>query len=843
VANNAPTSFGTAFATAGFSFDPNLSPNNQTFSSAVVAIINRLGIAFPSGTGGGGGSVTSVAGTSIGPGSAAVTITGSPITTSGTLTLSISTFAGTNPGVVPSSAGGTLNFLRADGAYAVPPGGGTGSLISVSGTATGAGTAAVQISNVPLTNSGGTFTLTINTFAGTNPGVVPSSAGGTLNFLRADGAYAAPPGNGLGTLSGPTNQVALTSTAGTSTAGMRSDSTPALSVAIVPTWTGQHTFNGPNPGGAQAVLGTSTSYAWGTGTNYPILQFAGLGAIAGTATGGLLVIGGGLYYNGTSYVYGQAGTAAVISLQNGTALIQLSTAGTAGQTAAPSNQLVVTAGGVQVPGTATIATLVVTGTATVGNLLATTETVGTLAFTLLTGAGTATFGAGTFAGPLTASGTSTLNNITVSGTATLNALQVTGTATIATLNVTGTATIGNLLATTETLGALNVTGTATISTLNVTGTATIGNLLATTETFGAPLVVKSGAVQVLLVSTAAAVTVLGTSTNYAWGTGTNYPITQFAGIGGVMGTATIGLVLMGGGLYWNGTNYIYGQAGTGAIAALGTGTFSVSAVNTSGTAGGTATPFVVMSVSGSATLGGVVLGTGTLLPWGGGAANSTVVQLGITGGFYAGAGASFLMNGVSYNGTNYLFTGTGGGGTSTAVNIKLQGVNFIVQSGGVGTYTQAATLINVFQVGGTIAPTAQAYGPTAAGLVDMTPDQGTFTATLGAVTTAINPVCFWARQGNHVMLAVGTGTGTSNANTFTLAGLPAAITPTRIQRVEVPDFAIENSGAVGSITTDAEMIVPTNGTMTFLNGGTATGWGATLFKGISSVFTVSYLLN
>ena len=33
---NTPTSFGTAFAVAGFSFDPNLSPNNQSFSNAVV---------------------------------------------------------------------------------------------------------------------------------------------------------------------------------------------------------------------------------------------------------------------------------------------------------------------------------------------------------------------------------------------------------------------------------------------------------------------------------------------------------------------------------------------------------------------------------------------------------------------------------------------------------------------------------------------------------------------------------------------------------------------------------------------------------------------------------------
>lgn len=37
-----PQSFGTAFATAGFSFDANLSPNNQAFSNAIYATVVRL---------------------------------------------------------------------------------------------------------------------------------------------------------------------------------------------------------------------------------------------------------------------------------------------------------------------------------------------------------------------------------------------------------------------------------------------------------------------------------------------------------------------------------------------------------------------------------------------------------------------------------------------------------------------------------------------------------------------------------------------------------------------------------------------------------------------------------
>ncbi len=95
--------------------------------------------------------------------------------------------------------------------------------------------------------------------------------------------------------------------------------------------------------------------------------------------------------------------------------------------------------------------------------------------------------------------------------------------------------------------------------------------------------------------------IVGTSTKYAWGTGTNYPIVQLAGVGAIMGTDTVGVVLMGGGLYYDGTNYRYGQAGTGVQATLGTGSFTVSCFSTSGTAGGTATPTVVFSIGGTVT--------------------------------------------------------------------------------------------------------------------------------------------------------------------------------------------------------------------------------------------------
>lgn len=80
------------------------------------------------------------------------------------LTGLLSTFTTTLKGVVPASGGGTVNFLRADGTWAAPSGGGT----------------------------------TYSVFTSTTSGLVPASGGGTVNFLRADGTWAAPP-TGSGT--------------------------------------------------------------------------------------------------------------------------------------------------------------------------------------------------------------------------------------------------------------------------------------------------------------------------------------------------------------------------------------------------------------------------------------------------------------------------------------------------------------------------------------------------------------------------------------------------------------------------------------------------------------------
>lgn len=103
-------------------------------------------------------------------------------------TLSISSFSGGAPGAVPTSPGGTVNYLRADGGWATPPG-------------TGAPTSRQINTTAPLTGGGDLTadrTLAVSAFTSGSAGVVPASGGGTTNFLRADGNWVAPSGGGGG---------------------------------------------------------------------------------------------------------------------------------------------------------------------------------------------------------------------------------------------------------------------------------------------------------------------------------------------------------------------------------------------------------------------------------------------------------------------------------------------------------------------------------------------------------------------------------------------------------------------------------------------------------------------
>ncbi len=84
-------------------------------------------------------------------------------------------------------------------------------------------------------------TTLLDLFTSSLQGLVPASGGGTANFLCANGTFTAPAG-GITGLANPTASVGLTAVNGSAATAMRSDGAPALSQAIAPTWTGNHTF-------------------------------------------------------------------------------------------------------------------------------------------------------------------------------------------------------------------------------------------------------------------------------------------------------------------------------------------------------------------------------------------------------------------------------------------------------------------------------------------------------------------------------------------------------------------------------------------------------------------------
>jgi hypothetical protein len=83
-------------------------------------------------------------------------------------------FSNTVAGLTGASGGGTVNYLRADGSWAVPPGIGT-DLGYTAATST-------------ITSSTGA-SVALPNFSSTNSGFVQGSGGGTTKFLRADGNW------------------------------------------------------------------------------------------------------------------------------------------------------------------------------------------------------------------------------------------------------------------------------------------------------------------------------------------------------------------------------------------------------------------------------------------------------------------------------------------------------------------------------------------------------------------------------------------------------------------------------------------------------------------------------
>jgi hypothetical protein len=179
--------------------------------------VNATGIYVNgSAIGAGSGTVTSVGVSSNGTYSGAVTVGASPVTTSGTITLTPNVFTSIAPGVVPLSGGGTTNFLRADGSWSVPAGTtfanptATIGLTAVNGSASTSlrsdGAPALSQSIVPTWSGAHTFSAgaTISTGSAVTALVVTGAAGAGNYAAQIVGANSAG-ARGLGVIGGTAN--------------------------------------------------------------------------------------------------------------------------------------------------------------------------------------------------------------------------------------------------------------------------------------------------------------------------------------------------------------------------------------------------------------------------------------------------------------------------------------------------------------------------------------------------------------------------------------------------------------------------------------------------------------
>lgn len=186
------------------------------------------------------------------PGASGITVTG-PATLSGGALFDVS----------QSSAQGKIYYSSSDGLTIRGRAGSGNDFILYSADAGSLILNPTGTRNLTIGNSGGTVTITpavtASALAGSGTRMVVASSTGALSTQTIPTGVS--PAN-------PTASAGLTAVNGSATTYMRSDAAPAISQAIVPTWTGRHTFSGSArvPSGDSLYVGaanTEGSIFWG----------------------------------------------------------------------------------------------------------------------------------------------------------------------------------------------------------------------------------------------------------------------------------------------------------------------------------------------------------------------------------------------------------------------------------------------------------------------------------------------------------------------------------------------------------------------------------------------------
>lgn len=245
-------------------------------------------------------------------GSAYIEISSSPVTSvagrTGVVTLSNTDISGLGTAATKNTGTAAGNVVELDGSARLP---------AVDGSQlTGINTAGTDLSYTAATrllaSSTGTD-VTLPLFSSTDAGLTPASSGGTTNFLRADGTFAAPPGgspggsttqvqfNSAGTFAGDadltwnstTNVLGVTgdvnlNDGGTFTTTLQTITPTAARTISFPDATGTVALVGGSSGQvlynlSGALAGSSTTFDATTGTRFVVPFGYGAGA-GGTVT-------------------------------------------------------------------------------------------------------------------------------------------------------------------------------------------------------------------------------------------------------------------------------------------------------------------------------------------------------------------------------------------------------------------------------------------------------------------------------------------------------------------------------------------------------------------------------